>query len=264
MFRFDLDTPELAQAYGHASPFLFLSGKRLVHALDLAPGHRVLDVGCGTGLLADYVSRLVGADGLVVGIDPLPIRVAMAQQRGRPNVRFQVGTAFDLSDFEADSFDAAYLHLVFHWLPDKVEPLRQLHRVLKPGASVGLTTSARECENTLATACAMVLSHPPYNAYAAGEARSGHVTSAELAQLLRENGFCLTRLETEPTMAEWPSANEAIAFSETISAGNLFGHLPEALRQPARAELVATLERLRRRDVIRIDGARILAVASTR
>jgi ubiquinone/menaquinone biosynthesis C-methylase UbiE len=265
MFRVDLDTPALAEAYQRASPLLFLAGKRLVHALGVAQGHHVIDVGCGTGVLAEYVSRLVGAEGLVVGIDPLERRIAIAQQRQRSNLRFQVGTALDLSAFPAGRFDAAYMHLVFHWLPDKIEPLRQVHRLLKPGARLGLTTSAGECENTLQTACADLFAQPPYDAYRERwNARSRPVSSLEVERLLHDTGFAITRLEVEPTTAHWPTAEEAIAFSETISAGNLFGHLPEALRPRARVDLAATLERFRHQDMIRIEGARILAIATIR
>jgi len=234
-----------------------------VEALNVAPGHRVLDVGCGTGLLADHVARIVGAEGLVVGIDPLPLRVAIAQRRQRPNLRFQIGTAFDLSEFPTGSFDAAYLHLVMHWLPDKVEPLRQLHRVVKPGALIGLTTSARECENSLAKAQAAVLSSPPFSEYAdAGHAWGHRLGGDELRALLQATGFAVTSLATEATVTHWPTVDDAIAFSETISAGNLFGHVPEALRHAARRALAARLEPLRETQGIRIEGARLVAVAS--
>ena len=265
MFRFDLDTDALAEAYGRASPLLFLAGKRLIHALGLKPGHRVLDVGCGTGLLAEYVARQIGADGLVVGIDPLPRRIAIARRRERPNLTFQIGTADDLGAFPDRSFDAAYLHLVFHWLPDKIAPLRQLHRVLKAGAPLGLTTSAGECENTFERARATVLAQPPYDAFRDdAEARIHHVSSDELERVLDEAGFDVSRIEREPTSAEWPTAEEAIAFSETIAAGNLFGHLPERLRARACTDLAAVLDRQRRDGLIRVEGARILALAVAR
>jgi arsenite methyltransferase len=265
MFRFDLDSDELARAYGHASAFLFTSGRTLVQTLRVAPGESVLDVGCGTGLLADYVSRVVGADGVVVGIDPLPLRVAIAQQRARPNLRFAVGNALDLGTFAADSFDVAYLHHVFHWLPDRVEPLRQLRRVVKPGGRIGLTTSARDHENTFEAVWRDVVSHPPYSDYPEARVSQGsRVTGDELDRLLRVHGFDEARIEVEPTSADWPTADEAIDFSETISAGNLLGHLPEPLRQPARLDLARALERRRTPRGITITGARIVAIAIKR
>lgn len=261
MFRFDLDSTDLAQSYVHASAFLFPSGRKMLEALRLEPGHHVLDVGCGTGLLADYVSRLVGSTGLVIGIDPLPLRIAIAQKRQRPNLRFSIGTALDLTALAAESFYAAYMHLVFHWLPDQAEALRQLHRVMKPGARLGVTTSARERVNTMEALRADILSRPPYRDFPQAREANHRVTSGELRGLLHDAGFRVTQLDTEPTAAQWSNAEQAIAFSETISAGNLFGHLPEALRQPARSELAASLDTLGAQDAIRVEGARIVAVA---
>jgi SAM-dependent methyltransferase len=73
---FDHDNPRLAAIYDRLSESQFQSGKRLVERLELRSGNRVLDIGCGTGRLAEWIAEIVGPDGNVVGIDPLPERVA--------------------------------------------------------------------------------------------------------------------------------------------------------------------------------------------
>src|ERR1700738_4440396 len=76
------DNDELARDYDRVSVDRQLqSGKMLVR--DLAPraGERVLDVGCGTGLLAQHIADLVGPTGHVLGVDPLPLRIELAQAR---------------------------------------------------------------------------------------------------------------------------------------------------------------------------------------
>ena len=89
-----LDTQELAHHYEQVSAaHQFKAGQILIEELAITLGEKVLDVGSGTGLLAEYVAGLVGPTGSVVGIDPLPLRIALAQQKGRSNLRFQVGTA---------------------------------------------------------------------------------------------------------------------------------------------------------------------------
>src|SRR5947209_3183134 len=75
----------------------FQSGKRLVQALAITEGERVLDLGCGTGLLAEHIAGIVGATGHVLGIDPLPLRIEIARARTRPNLELRVGDARDLS-----------------------------------------------------------------------------------------------------------------------------------------------------------------------
>jgi len=73
----DLDSPELAATYDQVSVRQFNHGKVLIGALGIKPGERVLDVGCGTGRLGAYVAGLVAPAGSVVGVDPLPLRVAL-------------------------------------------------------------------------------------------------------------------------------------------------------------------------------------------
>src|ERR1700678_2197162 len=88
---------ELARDYDRISVDRQLqSGKSLVERLAIAPGEHVLDVGCGTGLPALHIAGLVGAAGSVLGIDPLPLRIALAQARARPGLEFRVGDAYRL------------------------------------------------------------------------------------------------------------------------------------------------------------------------
>jgi ubiquinone/menaquinone biosynthesis C-methylase UbiE len=144
-----LDTQELAHHYEQVSAaHQFKAGQMLIEELAVAPGEKVLDVGSGTGLLAEYVAGLVGPTGSVVGIDPLPLRIALAQQKGRSNLSFKVGTASDLHEFPAASFDVVYLNAVLHWLPDKLGPLREIYCVLKKGAG-SISTGSKDHPNQL-------------------------------------------------------------------------------------------------------------------
>ena len=258
-----LDTQELAHHYEQVSAaHQFKAGQILIEELAVAPGEKVLDVGSGTGLLAEYVVELVGPTGAVVGIDPLPLRVALAQQKGRSNLSFKVGTADDLREFPAASFDVVYLNAVLHWLSDKMGPLREICRVLKKGGRLGVSTGSKDHPNQLQAIKALVLSREPYSRYAeASDGLAQRVSASELESLLGQTGFAVQKLAVRPHVRHHPTPEAAIEFAEASSFGNFLGHLPAELCTTAREEIMRELEQYRTPEGIRRDGARIIAVA---
>jgi len=258
-----LDTQELAHHYEQISAaHQFKGGQILIGELAIVPGEKVLDVGSGTGLLAEYVAGLVGPAGSVVGIDPLPLRVALAQAKGRSNLSFKVGTAYDLRDFPETSFDVVYLNAVFHWLPEKLEPLREIFRVLKRGGRLGLSTGSKDHPNQLQALKALVLAREPYCRYAEALGGGTHrVSAGELESLLEQTGFEVKTIAVRPHVHHHPTPEAAIEFAEASSFGNFLGHLPAELRTAAREEIKRELEQFRTPEGIRREGARIIAVA---
>ena len=80
----NLDTPDVARHYEQVSfDRQFKAGQFLVERLRIGPGEHVLDVGSGTGLLAEHVASIVGSRGSVSGIDPLPLRIEIIRELER-------------------------------------------------------------------------------------------------------------------------------------------------------------------------------------
>lgn len=102
----------------------------------LAPGERVIDIACGTGLVTLGAAHAVGPDGSVVGVDLSGEMVAAAALRARecgmPSVDF---TRMDAERLEcADAgFDVALCALGLMYVPEPERALREMRRVLRPG-----------------------------------------------------------------------------------------------------------------------------------
>lgn len=261
-----LDTPDLAQHYDNASvDRQFRAGKLLIERLAIQPGERVLDVGSGTGLLAEHVAGLVGPRGSVNAVDPLPLRIELAQKKARSNLTFAVDDAYKLERFADASFDVVYLNAVFHWFPEKRAPLQNFHRLLKQGGRLGIATGSRDHPNRIHDVKRKVLGRAPYVGYAQPESGQPlRVTADELRGLLEESGFEVRTLVVEPNKTVHASAEAAVQHSQASSFGNFLGHLPANLAAQARAEILAELEQLRTPEGITQEGARINVVAFKR
>src|ERR1700736_3558929 len=103
--------------------------------------HTVLDIATGTGEPALSVAALVGAEGKVYGIDPVPEMVAAARRAsdhlGFRNTQFDVAFA-DHLPFPADTFDAVVSRFGVMFFPSPVDAVREMLRVLKPGRKLAL------------------------------------------------------------------------------------------------------------------------------
>lgn len=114
-----------ADRYAEHAPFVPLLGMPVLELLNPQPGERILDVGCGDGVLSQ---KILEAGAMVVGVDGSQDMVAAAKHRG---IDARLVDAFHLS-FEAE-FDAAFSNAALHWMkrdPDAV--LKGVKRALKP------------------------------------------------------------------------------------------------------------------------------------
>jgi SAM-dependent methyltransferase len=102
----------------------------------LEAGQRVVDVGCGSGVLAEELARRVGADH-VAGADPSPLLDACAERV--PGADLKRAAAEDLP-WPDDSFDAALAQLVVHFMSDPEAGIAEMARVTRPGGVVAACT----------------------------------------------------------------------------------------------------------------------------
>jgi ubiquinone/menaquinone biosynthesis C-methylase UbiE len=117
------------------SPWSRLAGETFLEWLAPRPGLRWLDVGCGTGVLADLLCSR-GAPSEVQGVDPSEGQLAIARARlDAHGATFLRGDAMALP-FDRQRFDAAIMALVIFFVPIPARGVAEMARVVRPGGMV--------------------------------------------------------------------------------------------------------------------------------
>jgi ubiquinone/menaquinone biosynthesis C-methylase UbiE len=150
--------PELTRIY---DPVVRLTTREarfkelLVEQAAPAPGHRVLDLGCGTGTLAIQVKRRQ-PDAEVVGLDADPEMLERARAKaGVAGVELQLDEGFSTElPYEDGSFDRVLSTLFFHHLdPEpKAQTAREVARILRPGGELHVADWGKPSDPIMAAA----------------------------------------------------------------------------------------------------------------
>jgi SAM-dependent methyltransferase len=131
-----------AEAYeSYLVPAIFVEmAERLLDLAEVGGGERVLDVGCGTGIVARRAAARVGAAGHLAGLDLNEgmLRVARRVSQGlRPAIEWRQGDAMALP-FPDGSFDAVVCQQALQFFPDPEQGLRQMRRVTAAGGRLAV------------------------------------------------------------------------------------------------------------------------------
>jgi trans-aconitate methyltransferase len=123
---FDFDGEKYRQASSHQKEW----GAKLIAELELGGSERILDLGCGDGVLtAQLASRVPG--GFVLGIDSSPSMIAAALPLARPNLTFELRDINQL-DYQQD-FDVVVSNSALHWVKDHGALFPGLLRAMRAG-----------------------------------------------------------------------------------------------------------------------------------
>ena len=176
------------------------------------PGERVLDLACGTGIVARTVAPMVQPGGEVFGVDFNPAQIATARSIDS-SIDWREGDAESLP-FTDQEFDLVVCQQGFQFFPDGVQAIKEIHRVLKPGGRVGIAvwSSIEKCPGYPA------LVHALERRVGSSAAGLIHMAgdSTEVSQLFADGGFPGAEVGTLSSDAIYSSAEE---FTRAIVVG---------------------------------------------
>jgi ubiquinone/menaquinone biosynthesis C-methylase UbiE len=192
----------------------------LVARVDLREAERVLDVACGTGVVARTAAERVGETGSVAGLDINPAMLAVARsssQDAHPRIEFVQGSALHLP-FDDASRDVVLCQFGLQFFPDRSRALSEMHRVLAPGGRIGLSVFGPIEHNPATFALAQSLDHHLGTA-ASQTKRAEHVLgySTLVDKLVTEAGFSDVTITTETKLVHYSSATEYVTIQLTAT-----------------------------------------------
>lgn len=185
-------------------PAMFEDGAaRILDAARLRPGDRVLDVACGTGVLARAAVDRMGQGGSVVGLDMNPGMLSVAEELA-PELDWRQGRAEDLA-FDAGTFDLVACQLSLMFFEDRKAAIREMLRVLKPEGRLVVTVFG-----SVASIPAYERMIEVYDAVSDGQvgeflrAPFSLSDTDELRTLFSEGGLTSPRVSTQELVASFP------------------------------------------------------------
>jgi len=116
--------------------------RAMVASLPIQEGDRVLEIACGDGVYSHWLAERVGMTGEVVGVDILPAYLEVARrgarrEASRSRIRFVTADIARLP-FADDAFDLVWCAQSLYSLPDPVDALRRMTRVVREGGEVAV------------------------------------------------------------------------------------------------------------------------------
>ncbi len=239
--------------------------QRVLTTLDIRPGTRVLDVACGSGIVARTVAPLVGSAGQVVGLDDNPAMLTVARQAAAADdldIEWQMGSALDMP-FADRSFD---LVLCQHGMPlfaDRPKALAEMHRVLAPGGKVVMTTWRGLDHHSLFAALARAVRR--HVDAAAIETPFSLGDPLQLATLLQEADFGGISVEPLAFEADYAQPQRFVELQVTAAAAevpilqNLSAPERDALIEAIRADMAIPVAEATTGDRLRVPMQAIVA-----
>lgn len=241
------DTIDVSENYRvYLQPYLFDPwAEKLVRFIAPQPGQTVLDVAAGTGAVSRAAASAVGQTGSVIASD---ISAAMLSTVAQPaddhsaaiTTLLSPATALDLPD---ESVDVVLCQQGFPFMPDRVAVAREMHRVLRPGGTVGIAVWTRGVRldpfDNYAEFMATATPDDPYLLTRTTAVMS--MLPDEVAAALTDGGFPKVAATNTQLSVRWPSVLDEARGITGTPFGNSFTGLTAAKRDRLIGSLAKTI-----------------------
>ncbi|MDT3680358.1 MAG: methyltransferase domain-containing protein [Burkholderiaceae bacterium] len=213
--------------------------EHLLETAALRPGERILDVACGTGVVARLARQRVGEGGAAAGLDPHPGMLAVARSAASPKLAidwYEAGAeAMPLAE---GAFDVVLCQLGLQFIANKLGALREMRRVLAPDGRLALNVPGPTPPLFAVMADALGRHVDPRAASFVHIVFSLH-DERELRELVNAAGFQDIRVETRHATLAVPPSNRFLwhyVFSTPLT--NLVAQASEETRTALESEVV--------------------------
>lgn len=185
----------------------------LIERARLCAGEAVLDVACGTGVVARLAAKATG-DGHVTGLDVNAGMLAVARgvrSEGAP-ITWIEGSALDLP-FAAETFDVVFCQLGLQFFPDQRQALLEMRRVLRSSGRAALSVYS-PIERTPGANAFVIALDEVLGVHASRIKRGEHAFAdpAQLKTLLQGAGFAAVDVQTVVQTISFPSVRDYVRF----------------------------------------------------
>ncbi len=212
--------------YQQFSRYQTEQGRELVKLLGAATSGKILDVGCGNGLLTLEIGNK-NPDGFVIGIDSSEDMLRKAEENkklhGIANVAFQTKSALSI-DYK-NELDAIFSNSALHWVNDHKELLKKFYTALKPGGRIVSGFASKGNVGLFLEALRDVMLDEEFSPYFMDFNFSWYFPGEEYMDLIESTSFKVNNLEfitVEMRMTE----DELRGWFRTVGMP-YYGYLPE-------------------------------------
>jgi ubiquinone/menaquinone biosynthesis C-methylase UbiE len=156
-----------------------------VEETQVSPGDRILDIACGTGIVARLAKDRLADRGYVVGIDLSPDMLAVARALA-PGIDWRQGSAASLPLHDSEQFDVVVCQQGLQFFLDKAAAAAEMRRALAPGGRLAVATWRSDEEIPFFRELRQVAER---HLGSIADQRYGFGDTAPLEALLRDGGF---------------------------------------------------------------------------